>query len=102
MFSNIYLLYLLESALKLVSRDVKMTDYDIYKFRDELRKRKSQLNAKWGKYFELILDRSIDLSDAIKETKTLWGNDLLSLREQRKHLDWLEKSKKFLKASLAK
>jgi hypothetical protein len=93
---------LMEQALQLVSKDVKMSDEDLYIFRDQLRKLKSKISAKRFNYFELILDRSIDLSDAIKESETPWGNDLFSLREQRKHLNWLERRKEFLKTILDK
>ena len=93
---------LFREAYQLVSKGGRIIDPDWFRYRDLLHLHKSLLSAKCANYFESILNRAIDLTDAIKELETPWGVDLLSLKERRKHLDWLEKQKSFLKARLVR
>ena len=93
---------LFRQAHELVSKNLHTKDNDWFEYRDALRLYKSELSLRWGNYFESILDRVIDLTDAIKEMKTPQGNDLRSIKEQRKHINWLEKRQKFLKTRLVR
>ena len=89
-------MYLFKFALTLISMD-NISDPEIFRFRDQLIKRKSSTDPKCTVYLEGILDRAIDLSDAIKEIDTPWGDELFSISEKNKHLAWLENQKEFLK-----